>query len=156
MKDHQIEFLKSTLESNMQLNDIAHESADFLSGLAGIIMAISLTQVFSATGLQKIGFVVISLTCFSVILFSIGVMRPKIGTKKINLMYYKGLLEISRERYVKEMTSVMKSDKKVAETFCNEIYDLSIELRSKYKMIRRGADILATGLIVGIALIFLA
>ena len=156
MEEHTIEFLKSTLETNMELNDVAHESTDFLSGLSGVVMAISLTQVFSATGLQKMGFVVISLTCFIVIFFSIGTIRPKIGQNKMNLMYYKGLLKLSRKRYYEEMCKAMKSDKKIIETYCNEIYDLSEELKAKYKMIRRGADVLAVGLVVGIALIFIA
>lgn len=156
MGEKQIEFLKSTLETNMQLNDIAHESADFLAGLSGVIMAVSLTQIFTATGFHKIGFGIISLTGFIVIFFSIGVMRPKIGMKKLNMMYYKGLLGFPRDRYAKEMYAVIKSDKKIVETFCDEIYDLSIELRAKYKMIRRGADILAAGLIIGIIFIFLS
>ena len=51
MKDSGVEFLKSALETNMSLNDVAHESASFLAGLAGVVMAITLTQVFTATGL---------------------------------------------------------------------------------------------------------
>ena len=155
MKDGGVEFLKTTLETNMSLNDVAHESASFLAGLAGVIMAITLTQVFSATGLQKIGFMIISITCFIVVFFSVGVVRPKIGLNKSNLMYYKGLLKLSRDKYLKELSLTVNSDKKMIEEFCEEIYDLSIELKQKYRMIRVGADIFAVGLLIGILLIFL-
>ncbi len=53
IKEAQLDFLKSILETNMELNDVAHESADFLSGLSGIVLAISLTQVFAASGYAK-------------------------------------------------------------------------------------------------------
>jgi hypothetical protein len=155
MKDGGVEFLKSALETNMGLNDIVHESASFLAGLAGVIMAITLTQVFSATGLQKIGFMIISITSFIVVLFSIGVVRPKIGQNKSNLMYYKGILKLSRDKYLKDIRLTVNSDKKTVEEFCEEIYDLSIELKQKFKMIRRGADVFAVGLLIGIVLIFL-
>ena len=156
MKEWSIEFLKSILETNMEINDVAHESADFLAGLAGVIMAISLTQVFSATGLTKLGFIVISITGFIVVFFSIGVVRPRIGRGKVNLMYYKGLLNIPKEKYTKHIQSIINNEKKIVDEFCNEIYELSIELKAKFRMIRLGADILAVGLIVGLLLIFIS
>ena len=155
MDEAKIDFLKSILETNMELNDVAHESADFLSGLSGIILAISLTQIFSATGYAKYGFSIISLTCFIVVFFSIGVIRPKIGQSKINLMYYRGLLRFPRAEYLKYLKNTLKSEEKVVKEFSDEIYDLSLELRHKYSMIRKGADILAVGLLVGMALIFI-
>lgn len=156
MKDYGIEFLKSIIDTNMQINDVAHESADFLAGLSGVIMAISLTQIFSAVGLHKIGFMIISITGFIVVFFSIGVVRPKIGKSKLNLMYYKGLLNISKENYRKQIHSALKNNKKIVDEFCEEIYDLSIELKAKFRMIRTGADILAIGLLVGLIFIFIA
>ena len=156
MNQVKIEFLKSVLETNMELNDVAHESADFLAGLSGIIMAITLTQIFSATGLQRIGFIIISLTCFIVIFFSIGIIRPKIGVDKNNLMYYKGILRLLRKEYTSKIISITKNERKIIEEFANEIYDLSMELREKNKMIKRGADILATGLFIGILFVFVA
>ena len=98
---------------------------------------------------------VISITCFIVVFFSVGAVRPKIGLNKSNLMYYKGLLKLSREKYLKELNLTVNSEKKMIEEFCEEIYDLSIELKQKYRMIRIGADIFAAGLFIGIFLVFL-
>jgi hypothetical protein len=154
MKEAGIWFLKSILETNMELNTISNQLAQFLAGLSGVIMAITLTQIFASSGTQKIGFLIITLTCFIVIFISIGVIRPKIGKNKLNLMYYKGILKLTKEKYIREVNLAIRNDKKFVEEFCEEIYDLSLELKQKFRIIRLGADVLAVGLFIGIIMVF--
>ncbi len=74
---------------------------------------------------------------------------------KVNLMYYRGLLSHSRNDYFKNLKKTIASDEHILREFSDEIYDLSLELSHKFKMIRRGADLLAGGLALGMILVFL-
>lgn len=97
----QSNFLGDLLSINLAMNNIVDGRANLLAGLSGIILSISLTQVFAASGLDRIGFSVVSITCFIVAFFAIGVIRPRIRVFNTNNMYYLGILKNSEVQYKK-------------------------------------------------------
>lgn len=150
MKDECIvTFLDRIVETNMNLNEVVEQGADILAGLSGVILAIVLTQVYSTTGIQKIGFIIISITSFLVLLLAIGAIRPKTKPKRTNQMYYLGVLELDREEYRKEIFDTIDKKEDLINEYIDEIYDLAEELKPKFKMLKLGFDLLVIGLLIG-------
>lgn len=157
LSDTEAEFLNKIIDINMSLNDLVDERANFLAGIAGIISVVALTQIFSVTGLVRIGFLVIVITSLASIILSIGVIRPKqLTLKRINLMYYGGILAHKREEYYKLLEETLKSRKRMIKEYVKEYYDLSKELKARFRLIRRIGDILIIGLISGFILILMS
>ncbi|MFH1473691.1 MAG: Pycsar system effector family protein [Candidatus Aenigmatarchaeota archaeon] len=153
----ELNFLDKIIEINMSLNDLVDDRASFLSGIAGIIAVVSLTQLFSATGLVRIGFLVITLTGLVTIFLSVGVIRPKsLKKKRINLMYYGGICHYDEKKYYSMIKDVLENKEDMVKEYVKEIHDLSDELKARFKLIRRTGDVLVSGLIAGFILIFLS
>ncbi len=150
-----VAFLGNVLETNLAMNEIVDGRANFLAGLSGIMLTIALTQVFTSAGWDRAGFSVLSLTCFVVAFLAIGVIRPRIRVFNKNNMYYLGIVKNSRENYRKLMKSLIKDGNKVIDEYVDEVYDLSKELKIKFKLLRYAADVLAIGLAAGMTLIIL-
>lgn len=152
-EQERIMFLDSILQSQMNLNDVADDRANFLIGISGIMLTIALTQIFITTGAHKLGFMIISITAFLVCFVTIGVIRPRIRGNTENKMYYLTLLNYSKNGYKKHIYEIVKDRKKIIDEYVNEIYDISLELKKRFDLIRRAADILAIGL--AISMIFI-
>jgi len=153
MAESRSDFLGDMLSVNLAMNQIVDGRANFLAGLSGIILTIALTQVFTATGWDRIGFSVVSATCFIVAFLSIGVIRPRIRVFNTNNMYYLGILKNSRQKYRDTIRRVLESDSKIIDEYVDEVYDLSKELQIKFRLLRYAADVLAAGLAIGMILI---
>ena len=128
----EVNFLDQVIEINMSLNDLVDDRASFLSGIAGIIAVVALTQIFSATGLTRIGFLVVTLTGLVTIILSVGVIRPKsLKQKRINLMYYGGICHYDQKKYYSMINDTLESRDEMIKEYVKEIYDLSEELKSR-------------------------
>ena len=152
-----VNFLDQVIAINLSLNDLVDDRASFLSGIAGIIAVVALTQIFTTTGLIRIGFVVVILTGLITIILSVGVIRPKsLKKKRINLMYYGGICHFDEKKYYSMMEDVLESKEDMIKEYIKEIHDLSEELNARFKMIRRTGDILVSGLIAGFVIVLLS
>jgi len=153
----EVNFLDQIIGINMSLNDLVDDRASFLSGIAGIIAVVALTQIFSTTGLIKIGFLVITLTGLITIILSVGVIRPKqLKLKRVNLMYYGGICHYEEKKYYSMIKNTLRKKEDMIKEYVKEIYDLSEELKARFKLIRRIGDILVSGFIAGFILILLS
>jgi hypothetical protein len=152
-----VNFLDQVIAINLSLNDLVDDRASFLSGIAGIIAVVALTQIFSATGLIRIGFLVVTLTGLLTIVLSVGVIRPKsLKKKRINLMYYGGICHYDEKKYYSMIKNTLESKDDMIKEYIKEIHDLSEELKARFKLIRRTGDVLVSGLIAGFVLILLS
>jgi hypothetical protein len=151
----QLNFLNESLNVNLAMNNIVDGRANFLAALSGIMLTIALTQVFTASGWDRIGFGAISMTCFIVAFLAIGVIRPRIRVFDTNNMYYLGILQHSEEKYGKIVKNIISDGDKIVNEYVDEVYDLSKELKIKFRLLQYAADVLAVGLAVGMALIIL-
>jgi hypothetical protein len=150
----EVNFLDQIIAINLSLNDLVDDRASFLSGIAGIIAVVALTQLFSTTGLVRIGFLVVTLTGLVTIILSVGVIRPtSLKLKRVNLMYYGGISHYEEKKYYSMIKDTLESKEDMIKEYVKEIYDLSEELKARFKLIRRTGDILVTGLIAGFILI---
>jgi hypothetical protein len=153
----EVNFLDQIIAINMSLNDLVDDRASFLSGIAGIIAVVALTQIFSTTGLVRIGFIVIILTGLVTIILSVGVIRPKqLKLQRINLMYYGGICNYEEKKYYSMIKNILEKKEDTIKEYVKEIYDLSQELKARFKLIRRTGDILVSGLIAGFILVLLS
>lgn len=153
----EVNFLDQIIAINMSLNDLVDDRASFLAGIAGIIAVVALTQVFSTTGLVRIGFIVVTLTGLVTIILTVGVIRPKaLKLKRINLMYYGGICHYEEKKYYSMIKNTLRKKEDMIKEYVKEIYDLSEELKARFKLIRRIGDILVSGLIAGFILIILS
>lgn len=150
----EVNFLDKVIEINLSLNDLVDERASFLSGIAGIIAVVALTQLFSASGLVRIGFLVITLTGLVTIILSVGVIRPKsLKLKRVNLMYYGGICHYDEKKYYSMIKDTLENKEDMVKEYVKEIYDISQELKARFKLIRRTGDILVSGMIAGFIII---
>ncbi len=150
----ELNFLDQVIGINLSLNDLVDDRASFLSGIAGIIAVVALTQLFSSTGLTRIGFLVVALTGLVTIFLSVGVVRPKsLKKQRVNLMYYGGICHYDEKKYYSMIKDVLDNKEDMVKEYVKEIYDISEELKARFKLIRRTSDILVTGLIAGFILI---
>jgi hypothetical protein len=150
----EVNFLDQIIAINLSLNDLVDDRASFLSGIAGIIAVVALTQLFSATGLVRIGFLVVTLTGLVTIILSVGVIRPKsLKLKRVNLMYYGGISHYDEKKYYSMIKDALESKEDMIKEYVKEIYDISEELKARFRLIRRTGDILVTGLVAGFILI---
>jgi hypothetical protein len=153
----ELNFLDQVIAINMSLNDLVDERASFLSGIAGVIAVVALTQIFSMSGLARIGFVVITLTGLVTIILTVGVIKPKsLKLKRINLMYYGGICHYEEKKYYFMIKNTLEKKEDMIKEYVKEIYDLSQELKARFKLIRRIGDILVSGLILGFILVLLS
>jgi len=153
----ELNFLDQIIAINMSLNDLVDERASFLSGIAGVIAVVALTQIFSSSGLVRIGFIVVALTGLITIILSIGVIRPKqLKLQRINLMYYGGICRYEEKKYYSMIKNLLRKKDDTIKEYVKEIYDLSLELKARFKLIRRIGDILVSGLIAGFILVLLS
>jgi hypothetical protein len=149
-----VNFLDQVIAINLSLNDLVDDRASFLSGIAGIIAVVALTQIFSSTGLIRIGFLVVTLTGLVTIVLSVGVIRPKsLKLKRVNLMYYGGICHYDEKKYYSMIKDTLESREEMIKEYVKEIYDLSEEIKVRFKLIRRTGDILVSGMVAGFVII---
>jgi hypothetical protein len=152
-----VNFLDKVIEVNLSLNDLVDDRASFLSGIAGIIAVVALTQLFGSSGLIRVGFLVVTLTGLVTIVLTVGVIRPKsLKKKRINLMYYGGICHYDEKKYYSMINDLLESREDMIKEYIKEIYDLSEELKARFQLLRKTGDILVSGLIGGFILILLS
>lgn len=150
-------FLDKIIDVNLSLNDVVDERASIMAAIGGVIMVVSLGQLFVSGGLATAGFLLIVLTGLMTILLSIGVIRPKeLQARRKNLMYYGGFYHLSLDQYRRELRDVISSKEKIFNEYSKEAHDLSQELTARFRLIRGVGDILVSGLIVGFGLVLLS
>ena len=153
----EVNFLDKIIEVNLSLNALVDDRASFLSGIAGIIAVVALTQVFTASGLTRVGFMVVTLTGLLTIFLSIGVIRPKsLKKQRINLMYYGGICHYDEKKYYSMIKDALSCKDEMVKEYVKEICDLSEELKARFKLIRRTGDILVIGLIAGFVIVMIS
>lgn len=147
MTSSQIHFLKDTLAHHHQMRDALDNKASFLLGISGVIFVLSIVY------LERIGFLVITITSLVTCLFSIWTVSfPFRKTKKkaFGLMCWWGFEKMGLEEYTKEIEKTLESDKAITREYLKEIYALSKHsLKPKSSMIRLASFILTVGLIAG-------
>ncbi|MBI4017377.1 MAG: hypothetical protein HY366_00330 [Candidatus Aenigmarchaeota archaeon] len=148
-------YLESILANLRNANEIADHRANILVVMSGLILSFSITQLRDVTGVDKTAFGLISAVSFLTIFITIGVIRPKIGHSKTNTMYHLAIVKFGRDAYEKELLKTVKDVNLIVGEYAEEIYDFSLELRARFRMIRTAADILAAGLAVGLLLLIL-
>lgn len=126
-----------------------------MTGLVGLMLTISLTQIFTTIGWHRAGFIIVTVTCFLVMLISIGAIRPRLNVVKTNKMYCLGILSSPQWQYTKDIKKILQNSDEMVETYVNEIYNLSRVLKRRFNMLRYAADILAVGLAIGMLIIIL-
>jgi hypothetical protein len=151
-----INFLDQIIAINLSLNDLVDDRASFLAGTAGIIAVVALTQLFSTTGLVRIGFLIVTFTGLLTIILAVGIIRPKsLRKKRINLMYYGGICHYDEKKYYSMIKDVLESKEEMIKEYTKEIYDLSEELKARFQLIRRIGDMFISGMIAGFVLVVL-
>ncbi len=149
-------FLDKIIDVNMDLNNLADLRTNFLSGTAGVILTLSLTQIFNSTGLREIGFIIISITSLITVIIGVGAIRPKghmKSQKKKNLMYYHSIINYGREKFDGLLKHALKTEENITDEYVQEIFELSEELKRRFYLIKLAADVLIAGLILGFILI---
>ena len=157
LTEEEIMFLDKIVDVNLSLNDVVDERASIMAGIGGVIMVISLGQLFNSSGLASVGFFSIVTTGLITILLSVGVIRPKeLRARRKNLMYYGGFCHLNLEEYRKKLRKSISTKEEIFEQYSKEVHDLSQELNARFRLIKAIGDILVAGLIIGFGLVLLS
>lgn len=156
--------LGDILNLHMQLNDTCDKKANFIFGLSGIILLISLTKLLDFINLDihigiKIGLVITIVTSLISAICSAYVIKPKIkNSDRINLFYYGSFCDkLTRYRYEEELQKIIKNPEELIKQYSNEIYDLGQEdLKPRFEKLNTASRILISGLIIGTSTIFIS
>ena len=157
LTEEEIMFLDKIVDVNLSLNDVVDERASIMAGIGGVIMVISLGQLFNSQGLATVGFFAIIVTGLITVLLSIGVIRPKeLRERRKNLMYYGGFCSMTLDDYRKALKKAISTKKDIFDEYSKEVHDLSQELNARFRLIRGIGDILVSGLIIGFGLVLIS
>jgi hypothetical protein len=157
LTEEEIMFLDKIVDVNLSLNDVVDERASIMAGIGGVIMVISLGQLFNSSGLASAGFFTIVSTGLITILLSVGVIRPKeLKARRKNLMYYGGFSHLKLEEYRKKLKKAISTKENIFDQYSKEVHDLSQELSARFRLIKAIGDILVAGLIIGFGLVLLS
>ena len=157
LTEEEIMFLDKIIDVNLSLNDVVDERASIMAGIGGVIMVLSLGQLFNSTGLATAGFLAIITTGLITILLSVGVIRAKeLQARRRNLMYYGGFCHLGLEEYRKKLRDAISRKENIFEQYSKEAHDLSQELNVRFRLIKAIGDVLVAGLIIGFGLVLIS
>lgn len=153
--------LRDTLKLQIELNKICDNKANFILGISGVLIVLSLSQVTeSVFALKNIGFLVIILSSFFSAALSVYAIKPKNKKriKRADVFFFGSFLEIyTREEYVEKHLEILSNPTEWAEQYASEIYDFAKEdLQPRFLEVKKASLVLLSGLTLGIFIIILS
>jgi len=164
-----IEVLQNILDLHMNLHEATYNSANFLIGMTGIILAIIISSIpklddysIQQVNLAKVGIFILAFSCLIALLICLKIINPTIENKssdeETNLFYYVSFLSNCTEyNYGVELSKLIKDEKYITKQYALEIYNLSeCVLKPKFKELKYATLVLMIGITFGISLLVIS
>lgn len=146
-------FLAEIMRLNTSLLTVLHNRIMLLNGISGLILGFVLSQVSSFEKyavFTKIGWAIIFFSLLLVIIINIMTLKSERRTDvKENIFFYDYFLRsFSRDKYIKKLQNI-KTENEIAKACAEEIYDLGINLKSKFSKVKLAVIVFISGLVLG-------
>ena len=139
------DFLGAVGHHHVQMSAMADVKANIIITASSIVLTLALSHVrdpgYRATVVVLLPFVTLAL------LFAIIAVLPKHQTiawaegtvrpARFNIMFFGHFANLPKERYLREMAQILKDDRAIYETMCEDIYGIGHYLAAyKYRYLR--------------------
>jgi uncharacterized membrane protein YgaE (UPF0421/DUF939 family) len=147
-------FVSDIFRNHIQAKIHFDSKANWLVGISGLIMGLTLPELKGGLGLENLGFLIIFVAAFSSFLLSLVIFEPpnflrRIKGNKQSLMYYKSFKNMSQEQYIRALKKI-KTSEQIIDQYAIDITNLAHKcVEVKNRLIKYPTYILFFGILVG-------
>ena len=151
--------LRTIQEHHIELSTMADQKANIIIGANSIIFSFAISQIKLSDPVW--GLFALCASSIAALIYAILAVTPAYRTEQRkrysktteNLLFFGHFTELTYEKYLEEMTSIIKNDQKFFESIINDLYQLGNLLKNrKYKYLTISYRIFLYGVIVSMAI----